>query len=306
MHVRKCFVFLQDAHSAWAPQREPAAQVSGPYSVPESWAAFRAVDLLFVEPWISFFEPSSRRNSFIRASARPRLLGRIPPPKPGPFLERAERNAPRLSNELRPDFGAETCTKSWAAFRPRNLGRFKKLVLLPGYQVGPLSRRRGCDFQAGAGPFSGLRSLGPHASRSGSVPLDMCFAAGRHPQICQVEPLAFSRTTSHHSPSSARVDSTRCAKQGDHRSPSWARCHTSISGCFVVIVESAPHPRCRALLKAEMLGLPHLWKRAQTPACFSCGAEMHAWTSLSNVYHIARSRGRACRPGGRTVRHRIR
>ena len=121
------------------------------------------------------------------------------------------------------------------------------------------------------------------------------FAAGRHLQICKLGPLAFSRTTSHHSPSSARVDSTRCAKQRDHRSPScsWARCHTSISGCFVAIVERVPHPRCRALLKANMLGLPHLWKRAQTPACFSCGAAMHAWTSLSNVYHVATSRGRA-------------
>ena len=233
------------------------------------------------------------------ASPRPRLLARIPSPKPGPLLERAERSAPRLSNELRPDFGAETCTESWAVFRPRNLGRFKKLVHILGYQVGPLSRRRACDFRAEAGPFSGLRSLDPLLLTCGA-------AAGRPPESCKVELLAFSRTTSHHSPSSARVDSTRCAKQGDHRSPSWARCHTSISGCFVVIVESAPHPRCRALLKAEMLGLPHLWKRAQTPACFSCGAEMHAWTSLSNVYHIARLRGRACRPGGRTVRHRIR
>ena len=129
MHVRKCFVFLQEAHSAWAPERSP----------------------------------------------RPKLLARIPSPKPGPLLERAERNVSRLSNKLRPDFCAETCTKSWAVFRPRNLGRFIKLVHILGYQVGPLSRRRECDFRAEAGPFSGLRSLGPPASRSGPVLLDMCL-----------------------------------------------------------------------------------------------------------------------------------
>ena len=114
-----------------APQRKPTAQVSGPYSVPESWAAFRAVDLLFVEPWISFFEPSSRHNSVICASARPIIVGRIPSPRAGPHL------GPRASffGELWVSAQAELelqimqeagsiSSKSWATIRARKLGPF--------------------------------------------------------------------------------------------------------------------------------------------------------------------------------------
>ena len=147
------------------------------------------------------------------ASPRPRLLARIPSPKPGPLLERAERSAPRLSNELRPDFGAETCTESWAVFRTRNLGRFKKLVHILGYQVGPLSRRRACDFRVETGPFSWLRSLGPPASRSGPVPFDMWLRCWAPPSKLQGRALSI---LSHHFPPwplvcTGRLDSLRQA-----------------------------------------------------------------------------------------------